>query len=74
MQTLLVVLIVAAAALFWMNRFFPAIGKTLWQGMAITLKLVKAPLITQQWALKRSTSPAGGGCASSCGKCSSKCH
>lgn len=72
MQTVLVILIVGICALFWLNRFFPKIGKTLWQGTASILKLVHAPAPTQQWALKHCAPVSKGGC-SSCDKCS-KCH
>lgn len=72
MQTVLVILIVGICALFWLNRFFPKIGKTLWQGTASLLKVVHAPMPTQQWALKHCAPVSKSGC-SSCDKCS-KCH
>ncbi|CAI3942168.1 unnamed protein product [Commensalibacter communis] len=71
MQTIIVVFIVSLCVLFWINRFFPKVGKTLWQGLANMLKLIHAPTVTQQWALKH-CAPSKSGC-SSCDKCS-KCH
>ncbi|MDI2091432.1 DUF6587 family protein [Commensalibacter oyaizuii] len=72
MQTTIVILIISLCILFWLNRFFPKIGKILWQGLANTLKLIHAPVSTQQWALKH-CNPTSKSVCSSCDKCS-KCH
>lgn len=73
MQTALIVLIVAFAALYWINKFFPRVGIVLWKSLANTLKLLHAPYMTQQWALKHCLVTKSSGC-SACSKCSSKCH
>ncbi len=73
MQTALVILIVSLAALYWLNRFFPKIEQILWSGIARILKLIHAPITSQQWALKHCNIEKNSDC-NSCSKCGGKCH
>lgn len=73
MQSTLVILIISLAGLYWINHFFPIIGKFIWLGTAYVLKCIHAPTTSQQWALKHCNTQKTSGC-SSCSKCNSKCH
>lgn len=73
MQNNLVLFIIVLCIFYWLNRFFPIIGKFIWLGTAYVLKRIHAPTTSQQWALKHCNTQKAPGC-SSCSKCNSKCH